>query len=352
MDKEISISFLGDISLNASYEEMYLKKIKPFDAINEILEDTIVVGNVECFSRGDNGINELKKPRLDTGLETLNFLCDFNLQIACLANNHVYDHLEDGFIKTKIFLHEKNIKTIGASIEKDEFNKHLIIDENGIKVGLLNYVTEDTNPKPPVKTDINLNWFDLNKTIIEIEKLRVNVDHIVVILHWGGRVEGGLFPDWNQPKIARKLIDAGADLIIGHHSHTVQPYETYKGKSIFYSLGNFCFDDIYQYGELYTRLSKRQKISIIPQVKFYKEAYKVDVKAIKNKNNFIVPFRISLKYKLFNSFFKIIKNFKIIWSIYFFKYRKINPIFNYIFVQRKSILKAVKIHKIKKYLKK
>jgi len=51
-----------------------------------------------------------------------------------------------------------------------------------------------------------------------------------MFLHWGGNMEGAKFPDWNQPKEAKDFIDAGADLIVGNHSHTIQPYEIYKGK--------------------------------------------------------------------------------------------------------------------------
>ena len=119
----------------------------------------------------------------------------------------------------------------------------LIISENGVTIGLLNYVTQDTNPNLPENAGICLNMFDEHKAEQDILSLKPKVDHVVVLLHWGGRVEGGMFPDFDQPGIARQLIDCGADLIIGHHSHTFQPVEVYKGKHIFYSLGNFCFSD-------------------------------------------------------------------------------------------------------------
>ncbi len=346
----MKVSFLGDISLNGAYETMYQLGEEPFEDVSNILKGTTVIGNLECFARGDNGVNKLKKPRLETNLEALSYVKDFNLQIACIANNHIFDHLEDGFKKTVNFLEENNIKYIGASLDSREFSKPLIIEENGVKVGLLNYVTKDTNPNPPQGIKINLNWFDSENTIVEIKRLKKEVNHVVVSLHWGGRVEGGMYPDWEQPNVAKQLIDAGADLIIGHHSHTVQPYEIYKGKYIFYSLGNFCFSDIYNDGVLYSRLSPRQKKGLIPKISFSKNSYSVSINYILNTGSAISIMKKPL-WTLFNkSCFFIIKEFKLIWDLYFFKFKKINPIYNYIFVQKKSPFRALKISKIKRFL--
>lgn len=347
----MKITFLGDISLNNIYEKMYVKKEKPFTDVAGALKDSIVVGNLECLARGKQGVNELKKPRLETGLETLNYLKEFHLQVACLANNHVFDHLEDGFHKTVKFLAQNKIHMLGASLGNDNYKEPLIIEKRGIKIGLLNYVSEDTNPKPPKHIKIRVNWFDFETVVNDIKRLRQQVDHVVLILHWGGRVEGGLFPDWYQPKIARKLIDEGADLIIGHHSHTIQPYEVYKGKYIFYSLGNFCFSNIFHEGKLYSRLSKTQKIGMVSHITFYKNSYDVEINFIKIDKGFIKRIKEPYKILFVHKIYPIIRTILPIWQIYFFMHRKINPIFNYLFVQRKSLVKALSIKKIMKHLK-
>ena len=354
LEKKFKVSFLGDICLNGVYKEMYLKVEKPFKKISKTFEkDVLIVGNLECFARGINGVNELKKPRLETSQETLNYLKDFNLGVACLANNHVFDHLEDGFEKTIEFLSENNIKTIGASLDENLHKEPLIVEENGIKLCMLNYVTKDTNPNPPEGTKINLNWFDIDSVITEINQVKVKVNHIIVSLHWGGRVEGGLYPDFDQPKIARKLIDAGADLIIGHHSHTIQPYEVYKGKHIFYSLGNFCFSEFLFEGENYV-MPKRRKYALIVSVVFEKDKYHISTNYFFNKKNKLVKRdQYSRKIIFRNIIFRSLLRFNFFWKLYYFNHRKIMPILFYLQRDDMSIREKfgrLNLRKFKKYL--
>ena len=350
----LKISFLGDVSLNGQYDEFYEKENKPFLKIAECLKNSVVVGNIECFARGSQGVNELKKPRLETNVETLNYLKDFNIQIASLANNHVYDHLEDGFEKTIHFLKENKIKTIGASLENEKHKKPIIVEGSNIKVAILNYVTDDTNPNPPSDTRIKVNYFELETVIYDIHMIKESVNYVVLTLHWGGRVEGGMFPDWNQPKIAHLLIDAGADLIIGHHSHTIQPYEIYKGKHIFYSLGNFCFSNFNFEGKNHV-MPKRGQHTIIPEITFYRDRYFVNNSFWRNRNEYYSEM-IMYKYKLLtnNLIFKLHK-YKVFWLLYFFIHKKVNPILFYLLRNDMTTyekLMRLNIIKFKRYLNK
>lgn len=349
---KINMILLGDISLNDEYISMYNEGINPFQNIESVLTNSdFVIGNLESMAKGDFGENELKKPRLTTTIETLNYLKNINLSVACLANNHVYDHLEDGFNKTLTILQQHQIKTVGASLNKIAYKLPLIIEDKGIKIAILNYVTKDTNPNPPANTKINLNYFEKEKVILDIQKLKGNVNHIVLSLHWGGRVEGGMYPDWNQPKMARDLIDAGADLIIGHHSHTIQPFEVYKDKYIFYSLGNFCFSD-YSFNNEITPIPNRSKISSITSIDFQENDYEVVTNYFKNKNDKFICFD---KYKRQvdkrNSVFKVLKKYKVIWNFYFLYKLFVLPFIQ--FIKRNDISPRVKIKRlIKSFFKK
>ena len=140
--------------------------------------------------------------------------------------------------------------------------------KNGIKIAILNYVTKDTNPNLPKDAKVNPNWFYLKKVEEDISKLKNKMDYIIVYPHWGGKIQGAKLPDWELIPIAHKIIDAGADLIIDHHSHTLHPYEIYKGKYIFYSLGNFCFSDIQINGKINEFNKKRSSQSIIVNIEF------------------------------------------------------------------------------------
>jgi hypothetical protein len=348
----INLVFLGDISLNGIYEQSFKKGIKPFEKLGDELKRVVVVGNLECFARGSQGVNEHKKPRLATSLDTLYYLKDFNLQIACLANNHVYDHLDDGFLKTSELLKTFQIKTLGASLNKAKAKESLIIEEDDIKIALLNYVTKDTNPNPPLGTKICVNFFNLESALEDIKKIRKTVDHIVLIMHWGGKVEGGLFPDYDQPKIARKLIDGGVDLIIGHHSHTIQPFEKYNNKYIFYSIGNFCFSDFIFEGINHV-MPKRRKNVCIPKITFNKTHYRIENSFWYN-HGLHYSKKPLIKYQLIlNNFLLKIFRYKIIWSLYYLHHKMLSPIKFYLLRKDMSFnqkIRNINWLKIKRFL--
>jgi len=344
-NKALTISFLGDITLNDYYIDAYKKGLNPFSNIQPALATSdFVIGNLECMAKGEQGENLLKKPRLTTTVQTLNYLNTINVNVVSLANNHIYDHLEDGFYKTIKFLNNNRIKFLGASQNKDDVDNPQILTKKGIKLGLLSFVTEDTNPNLPLDAKVFLNIFNLRKTMTDIVRLKQKVDHVVLLLHWGGRVEGGLYPDFDQPKIAKELVDAGADLIIGHHSHTIQPYEIYKGKYIFYSLGNFCFSD-FIFENKYHELSNRANQTIIVNIDFYKFTYNVDISYFRN---YIGYYKYDKSYvlraNLRNFLFKRVLKIKIIWNIYFYLKKYIMPLI--IFLQQKKTGKREKILRI------
>jgi len=342
---KLKIAFLGDISLNGQYIDFYKKSVDPFINISPKLDDqNFVVGNLECMAQGERGENLLKRPRLTTTLETFNYLKKLNIKVVSLAHNHVYDHLEDGFVKTTTWLDENSILHLGASQLKGNESTPLILEGNGISIALLNYVTYDTNPNLPGKAQLYLNYFSKSKAASDIKKIRGEVDHIVMILHWGGRIEGGFFPDFDQPSIGRNLIDAGADLIIGHHSHTFQPYEVYNKKYIFYSLGNFCFSDYYFENE-FTPLPRRRKLSGIVNVEFEKKYYHVNLSFFRsNGSSFSALPNFHYSQELRNFYFKQILKFKFPWYIYFLSQKHVLPIFHFLF--RKDITFIIKVKRI------
>lgn len=341
----VNTYFLGDISLNDNYR---ILEYNPFDEISkEFISKDFIIGNLESISKGNQGENVLKKPRLTTDTKTLNFLSDIKLDVACLAQNHVFDHLEDGFNQTVKSLEKQNINYFGAG-NYSNYKTDFIIQKNDIKIGLLNYVTLDTNPGVPENSEIKVNVFDIENVKNKIKDLKNKVDHIVIVLHWGGKVEGGSYPDLNQPKIAKALIDSGGDLIIGHHSHTIQPFEIYKGKHIYYSLGNFCFDNIQFEGKLYP-LSPTRKKGLVLNVKFSKGEYKIQHLFIKNDNLSIVKNEKGDKeyknlIKKYNLFFR----YQIFWKLYFFNLKKVKP-FTF-FIQRKDITFSNKIKRILRFI--
>jgi poly-gamma-glutamate capsule biosynthesis protein CapA/YwtB (metallophosphatase superfamily) len=322
----VTLAFIGDIGLNDAYIDLHQRNMHPFTALNPYLSGIdLLVGNLECVAKGDQGENQLKRPRIGTTVETLQLLKDINLGLVSLATNHVYDQLEDGFQKTLDFLQNEDISFLGAGMKREDALQPFIFEKNGLTFCFLNYVTLDTNPSLPENAKVHLNEFQLEKCLNDLRKFK-SCNFKIVLMHWGGRFEGGLFPDFDQKGLARMLIDNGADLIIGHHSHTLQPFEKYKGKYIFYSLGNFCFSDINFEGKIRNMSSIRERESVLVRADFHKDNYSVKLIPFRNENLILqISAWPRIKLGIRNLFFQLIQ-FKPLWNVYKVYFKKIRPL--------------------------
>ncbi len=283
----VLVSFIGDISLNDDYNRLFDSGEKPFSEAGDFLsESDLVVGNLECFAEGNEGVNILKKPRLKTNPETLAYLKDLNIGMVSLANNHAFDNLNDGFSKTLNFLEKENIQYLGAGFSEESAGAPLIKEIKGINMVFMSYVSYDTKPAIPQNERFYLNYLDQQKISRYLTEYSKEY-FVVLMLHWGGKFENALIPHSDQRNLAHSFIDQGADLIIGHHSHTFQTIEKYQGKYIIYSLGNFCFADIHSDGRVKEINKKRFLNSAIIQVRLDKKHYTIDACPIRNTQLFI-----------------------------------------------------------------
>lgn len=148
-----------------------------------------------------------------------------NKFIFNLANNHIYNYGQDGFNQTQIFLSQYQIGFFHSQVSTTEFYETTI---NGISFGFLGF---DLITYPN---------FDHQKIIDLVSQYHHQVDWLIVSLHWGNEYLSAA-ETWRL-NLAHQLIDAGADIIHGHHPHVIQETEIYHSKPIFYSLGNFIFD--------------------------------------------------------------------------------------------------------------
>ncbi len=148
-----------------------------------------------------------------------------NKFILNLANNHIFNYGQDGFNQTKNFLKQQNIGYVYSHSSDSEFYSTKI---NGISFGILGFDLV-SNPK-----------YDTQKIFSLISKYNSQVDWLIVSIHWGNEYLPQA-EEW-RVNLAHQMIDAGADIIHGHHPHVLQNTEIYKNKPIYYSLGNFIFD--------------------------------------------------------------------------------------------------------------
>ena len=149
--------------------------------------------------------------------EYVNILLEGDIEVVSLANNHTSDRHQQGLDDTRYILENNGIKHFGYTYTHVE-------DVKGIKVGFAGIYF----PNSYTQEMDNL-----------IQKLNQEADIVIVYFHWG--IEGDRTPSSGQREIAKACIDNGVDLVIGAHPHVLQKTETYKGKKIIYSLGNFCF---------------------------------------------------------------------------------------------------------------
>jgi poly-gamma-glutamate synthesis protein (capsule biosynthesis protein) len=166
---------------------------------------------------------------------------------VCLANNHIMDFGEQGFIDTLEALKHSGIKFFGAGNSADNYNNPVFLDIGGQHIALLGYVCPSTHPIFAKESSFGVVANNLEKISQDIHIAKSNkADYIIVQLHWGE--EEVYLPNPKDILKAHAIIDLGADLIIGHHAHCVQPFEVYKGKYIFYGLGNCLFQNLDVFG--------------------------------------------------------------------------------------------------------
>jgi len=195
--------------------------------------------------------------------EMAQIFTDSGFDVVTIANNHMYDHGPDALLDTRALLLEKGIQVTGAGKNLEEARRPVILERNGIKVGFLGYCSvlphgseagpekvgiaplrvrtyyEPRGPHAPTRVLTEPDERDMQSILDDIASLRKQVDVVIIAYHWGLIKVPRVIADY-QVTVAHATIDAGADLILGHHPHIAKAIEVYKGKAIFYSLNNFC----------------------------------------------------------------------------------------------------------------
>lgn len=159
--------------------------------------------------------------------EYVSVLPDNGVEAVSLENNHVMDHGEEAYEETK-----ETLRNAGVVYSNSE--EIGIFDVNGIQIAMLSYLCIDRYDKP-VGQYANL----YEKVAADISSVKAQYPIVIVSFHWGNELDYA--PTERQIKMGRLAVDSGADLVIGHHSHRINPIEEYNGVYICYSLGNFCF---------------------------------------------------------------------------------------------------------------
>ena len=226
VNNQVTIIFTGDVMLGRSVMGASLDNNDPFYAFRQIRD---VIENADItFSNLENAIIE-KCPRQGKGsfsfcttpeiAKGLNFA---GIDVVTLANNHSGNYGKKGLEETKKYLDDLGIKWVDGS-------NCVVIEKNETKFGFVGF---------------NFIYKEFSKEDLElIKNCKQQSDTLVVGPHWGEEYKS--IANNKQLAVAHAMIDSGADVIIGHHPHWVQNYEEIDGKPVYYSLGNFIFDQMW-----------------------------------------------------------------------------------------------------------
>jgi poly-gamma-glutamate capsule biosynthesis protein CapA/YwtB (metallophosphatase superfamily) len=186
-----------------------------------------------------------KGPRGEVGMvfrahpETVAGLVLAGIDVVSVANNHARDCGDHGVIYTLNLLQSNNIEPVGIAETEEKAHRGVVLIRHGVRFGFLGYTYDQSNG----------NWRDVDKRIAladpdvmerDVHNLLKRADLVIVSMHHG--IEYMKRPSPKQMEFAHRAIDAGAVLVVGHHPHVSQSVERYRNGVIFYSLGNFIFD--------------------------------------------------------------------------------------------------------------
>jgi poly-gamma-glutamate synthesis protein (capsule biosynthesis protein) len=242
--EEVSLIAVGDVMLSRGVAQ----KIKqhndsdyPFLKTKDYLKSgDLVFGNLETPITAGREIESGEMIfRADSDVAPALKNAGFN--VLSLANNHILNFGKKGLEDTLNYLRRAGIKYAGAGENEATANQPVYLEIKEIKFAFLAYNYADVGPK--LASEPTLAFMNPAKMALTVKEAKQNADFVIVSMHAG--VEYSAMPNSFQKNFARAAIDAGAEMVIGHHPHVVETMEKYKGKYIFYSLGNFVFDQMW-----------------------------------------------------------------------------------------------------------
>ena len=223
--------------------------------ISTTLQDVISSHDIKCCNLEapvvDDAMHRSKLikagPVIHQTSESLQLLSEVGFNLVTLANNHIMDYGAFGLKKTHNACVHYKMRAIGAGFSFEHaYTPHVIVDEQNRRIAILNY--GEAGFGALISRGGGYAWINHINTVNTVNKVSKSCDVTIVVCHGGLEGVDTPLPEWQN--CYRKLVDSGADVVIAHHPHIVQGIETYKEKKIFYSLGNFYFDNQYNIGNI------------------------------------------------------------------------------------------------------
>lgn len=240
------ILFVGDLMPGGvlPYQDKYVEQ----EVLDYLKTFDLRVGTLESAIGTDIPYDKVKMSKT-MGIvyardEDLFRLVELGFDVVSLANNHIGDLGEDGLLNTISQLDRIGIRHCGAGKNIDEAKKPVYVDDNGIRIAIMGCMVN--YPKPVIyhiadASTPGVYQVSLNELVEEVARVSQTCDKLILMPHWCE--EHKLLPPAFFKKAARRLVDAGADCIIGSHPHLANPVYKYHRADTYFSLGNFLFPD-------------------------------------------------------------------------------------------------------------
>ncbi len=242
---DFSMFFTGDVMLGGCqgvYDQKGINGILSSYLQQEMVSaDMTMINNEFPFStRGEKMPDKQYTFRVDPSY--VSALQDMGVDVASLANNHALDFGADALLDTFTTLDNAGISYVGAGETKERAEEATFIEAGGRTVGVLSA----SRVIPVYEWNVEARQpglfctYDSTRLVQRIKEIEEQCEYVVVFVHWG--LEKKAYPEEYQRALAKQYIDAGADLVVGNHSHVPQGIEYYKGVPIVYCLGNYIFN--------------------------------------------------------------------------------------------------------------
>jgi len=237
---QVTIAAVGDIRLNGPVGDIIRSSgmKAPSAGVRNLLKADIVFGNLET-SVTSRGTKTAKTWNFRSPPANLKALKEAGFTILNLANNHVWDYGKEGFVDTLAAVKKHGFLYIGGGKDQAEAEKLRVIKAGGLRIGFIGYTSTFPEEGWAKKGKPGVNYADFDRLPAVISAAKRNCDILVASFHGGTELSEQA--NQIQEDFAHLAITAGADLVLGHHPHVLQPVEIYKDKPIIYSLGNFFF---------------------------------------------------------------------------------------------------------------
>lgn len=238
--RRVRLAFVGDMMLDRDPGKAVCAGKDPFEHVADLIDAAdLTLGNLECVV-ATTGQRQPKFFTFRADPKAVPHLAR-HFDAVSLANNHTGDFGHAALIETMYRLRREGVAFFGAGLNDAEAHAPWVVQKNGVSIALLGYNefrprSFEAGPASP-----GCAWSTDEKVVADIKAVRPKVDVVLTFMHWGQ--EYTTRPNERQRSLARLMIDAGADAVIGNHPHVVQGWESYKGRLIVYCLGNFVFDE-------------------------------------------------------------------------------------------------------------